>query len=222
MKAIFESVVSRKHPKGIGLGFNYYKSSTEKDPSLRTKHPVLFQKSLSSLLHNPKEVRLDGINPIYFEVELGVLIGKSGKNIPASEYEKYVGGYFLLIDFTLEGEGLLEKDSPWFLRKCMDNFFIVSDFVEKEQIPDPHNVQLLLSLNGEEKQNANTNQMMYTIPETIEYVSKFMTINEGDLILTGTPPGKTSIANQDKLEALLSSTNGDLLSKLDFTINMSK
>ena len=221
MKTIYNELIKKAHPKAIGLGFNYINPAKKIEESLLPKHPVVFEKPLSSLIYRPESVRLDGLNPISHEVELGLVIGKRGKNIERGKWEEYVGGYFVLIDFTMKADGIIDKNAPWFLRKGMDNFFVIGDYLEKQLVSDPHSLGLSLNLNGKSRQESSTEHMIFKIPDVLEYVSKFMTLNEGDLILTGTPPGADIVSNGDKLKASISTAEGKILDSLHFSIDIS-
>ena len=221
MKAIYQNMLKTSHPKAIGLAMNYFNPTVPKEKQSPPKNPVMFQKPLSSLVYKPTNINFNNVNSINHEVELGVIVSKKGKNINSEDYLDYIGGYFLLMDFTYVTGGLLDKEGPWMLRKGGDDFFVVGDYISPEKISDPHNLHLELKINGFIAQEGSTSKMVYNIPAQLEYVSKFMTINEGDLILTGTPAGIGPIKDQDMLEATLRQ-GSTRLDKLKFLVTLAK
>lgn len=221
MKSLFQNVIKTSHPKGIGLAMNYINPSIPKEKQKLPPHPVVFEKALSSLIQKPATIKFDNVNAINHEVELGVIIGKKGKNISVDNWKEYIGGYFLLIDFTYVPGGILDDGVPWMLRKSADDFFVVGDYIAPEKVQDPHNLHLELKINGFVAQEGSTKNMTFKIPEQLAYVSKFMTINEGDLILTGTPVGIGPIKDQDLLEATLRQ-DSTRLDALKFAVTLNK
>ena len=115
----------------------------------------------------------------------------TGRNIRADLWHQYIAGYFVGVDFV--NRALLAKaradGSSWCLAKGGDGFAAVSDFVCKSKVKDCHDLNLKLSINGQVRQDASTDGMLIRVPEMIEYLSKHMTLNEGDLLFTGTPAG---------------------------------
>lgn len=135
-------------------------------------------------------------------MELGVVIGKTGKDIPESSAMSHVGGYVLALDMSNRTRQWESKNSgmPWSLAKGFDTSCPVSKFLNPDQVPDPHNVQLWLKVNGQERQNGNTKDMIFKIPFLISYLSNHFTLEEGDLILTGTPKGVGPVKDGDVVE----------------------
>lgn len=127
---------------------------------------------------------------IHYEVELGVVIGKNGKNIPEASAMSYVGGYTLALDMTarsLQAE-MKKKGLPWSVAKGYDTFCPVSSFIEAEKIT-PGDSRLWLKVDGDLKQNGTTADMLFSVPGLISYISNIFSLEAGDLILTGTPEG---------------------------------
>ncbi len=127
---------------------------------------------------------------VHYEVELGVVIGTGGKNIPESSALSHIGGYTLALDMTareIQSEAK-KKGHPWSVAKGYDTFCPVSSFIEKEKIvlEDCH---LWLKVDGEMKQNGSTKNMIYSVPYLISYISAIFTLEPGDVIITGTPEG---------------------------------
>ena len=146
-------------------------------------------------------------NNLHHEIELGVVIGKEGSCISKEDAMNYVGGYCLTLDMTARDlqENFKEKRLPWAVCKGFDTSCPVSQFIDKSEIKDASKINLRLSvenhLNGqiEERQKEMTNLMIFDIPTLIEYISHYFTLQEGDLILTGTPAGVNQVKPGDKL-----------------------
>jgi acylpyruvate hydrolase len=132
---------------------------------------------------------------MHHEVELGVVIGQSGTNIEENKAMDHVGGYVLALDMTARDfqRDASKKGQPWLLAKGFDTSCPISDFIPKESLPDPDNVHLWLKVDGTMKQDGNTKDMIFRIPYLIHYISKIVTLEEGDLIMTGTPAGVSKV-----------------------------
>jgi acylpyruvate hydrolase len=189
--------------KIVGIGRNYVKHIEEMN-STQTEDPVLFIKPNSSLCDITKPIPIPkNAGSVHHEIELAVLIGKDGKNIPEKSALDFVMGYGLALDLTLRDVQNMAKDAglPWALAKGFDYSCPVSTFVNKNQIKDPHNLQLTLSVNDTVKQNSNTKYMIFKIPVLISYISKYFTLKKGDIIITGTPAGVGPVKADDIVEA---------------------
>ncbi|KAI9993994.1 hypothetical protein PInf_016524 [Phytophthora infestans] len=125
------------------------------------------------------------------EVELGVVIGKGGKDIAESTSMDHIAGYALAIDMTARNLQAKAKKAglPWAHAKGLDTFTPISDFIPKSAVPSPHDLNLWLKVGDELRQNGYTGDMVHNIPFLISYVSRIMTLEEGDLLITGTPEG---------------------------------
>ena len=127
---------------------------------------------------------------LHYEVELGVVIGKGGKNIPESSAMSHIGGYALALDMTsrdIQGEAK-KKGHPWSVAKGYDTFCPISSLIDKEKV-SLDNARLWLKVDGELKQSGTTKDMVFSIPYLISYISRIFTLEMGDVILTGTPEG---------------------------------
>ena len=127
---------------------------------------------------------------LHYEVELGIVIGKDGKNIPEDSAMSHVGGYVLALDMTarnLQSEAK-KKGHPWSVAKGYDTLCPVSQMISKEKIALP-DTRLWLRVDGDLKQSGSTRDMVFSVPYLISYISKIFTLETGDLILTGTPEG---------------------------------
>ncbi|KAJ3805763.1 hypothetical protein F5876DRAFT_51287 [Lentinula aff. lateritia] len=185
--------------------------------------PWFFLKPTTSYLRNGGTVLIPEGVQMHHEIELGVVIGKDGKDIEREDWEQYVAGYALGIDMTARNFQQLvkAKSLPWTSAKGFDTFCPISDFISKENIKDPMNLVLWVKINGEERQRGNTAEMIYDIPELIRHCSSIMTLQalshfEGDLILTGTPAGALGlIVHGDKISAGLETPEGEVLASWD-------
>tara|TARA_R110002049_G_scaffold309155_2_gene517730 strand:+ start:10062 stop:10676 length:615 start_codon:yes stop_codon:yes gene_type:complete len=200
--------------KIIGIGKNYV-SGKEEIKSLKTGAQLIFTKPDSSLVTGNKDVAYPSItNEIVYEVELVVKIGKTGKDVSESDATSYISAIAVGIDYTAKDilTASRETKGPWSLAKGFDGASPISDFKSVSDFPDLNNINFNLVINGEEKQVSNTDFMIYNFAEIIAFVSKYMTLNPGDLIFTGTPAAGTGlIFKGDHLQA---SIENELL--LDF------
>lgn len=110
-----------------------------------------------------------------------------------------------------------KKGLPWSAVKGFDTFTPIGAFIPKSAILDPHDLRLSLKINGITKQNGTTADMIFRIPRLIEHISSIMTLEEGDLVLTGTPSGVGPVAPGDKVDCTLADSNGKILDAINFT-----
>ncbi|XP_058972726.2 uncharacterized protein [Pocillopora verrucosa] len=181
--------------KIIAVGRNYREHAAELGNPV-PKTPLIFLKPPSSYLQQGGKIKLPpGCDELHHEVELGVVISKTGVSIAESNAMDYVGGYALALDMTARDLQNKAKKlgQPWTLAKGFDTALPVSRFISKTEIPQPDNVHLWLKVDGELKQDGNTQDMIFTIPYLISYISQSMTLEEGDFILTGTPEGVSEV-----------------------------
>ena len=183
-----------------------YKKHAEEMNSELPKEPLLFLKPNSSVIFNGETIKIPKMSKcIHHEVELGVVIGKKCKNISKKEAMDHVLGYLVALDITardIQSE-LKKKGWPWGIAKGFDTFAPISDVVLKKDVPNPQNLDIFLKVNNEIKQSSNTNNMIFSIEEIIQYISKIMTLEKGDLIMTGTPEGVGEIKKGDVIKAEL-------------------
>lgn len=134
-------------------------------------------------------------------------MGKPGRVIDEKKAMDYVYGYLLGIDITARDLQQIAKDHgwPWTIAKGFDTFCPLSPIIPKKNIKDPHALILMLSVNGVVRQHATTKSLLFTIPHIISFISTIMTLQKGDLILTGTPEGVGEIKQGDTLQASLAS-----------------
>eukprot|EP01120_Amphizonella_sp_Union-15-10_P001617 TRINITY_DN11770_c0_g1_i1.p1 TRINITY_DN11770_c0_g1~~TRINITY_DN11770_c0_g1_i1.p1 ORF type:complete len:219 (-),score=47.57 TRINITY_DN11770_c0_g1_i1:98-754(-) len=177
--------------KIIAIGRNYAAHAKELNNEL-PKKPFFFLKPTTSYLSQGNSIEYPPqCKELSHEVELGVVIGKKGRDISSSSAMDYVAGYTLALDMTARDIQMEAKSKglPWSEAKGYDTFCPVGDFIGKDKIKDPHNLGLWLKVDDKVRQKGNTSDMIFKIPTLIEHVSSIMTLEEGDLILTGTPEG---------------------------------
>ncbi|MEM9895699.1 MAG: fumarylacetoacetate hydrolase family protein [Bacteroidota bacterium] len=175
--------------KIICIGLNYRKHAEESGMEV-PKEPVVFFKATSSITGPNDEVVIPkNSQKTDWEVELGVVIGKRANYVSKEEAMEYVAGYILHNDVS-EREFQLERGGQWVKGKSCDTFAPLGPYLTtKEEIKDPHNLNLWLSVNGKKLQDGNTNDFIFDIPTVISYLSQFMSLMPGDIISTGTPEG---------------------------------
>jgi len=177
--------------KIVAIGRNYGKHAAELNNPIPTK-PVLFLKPRSSYLRPGGTIVVpDDMDSVHHEVELGVVIGKSAHKVTTEAAMDHVAGYVVALDITAREAQSEAKAAglPWATAKGYDTFCPVSDFVHKKRVEDPHALTLWCAVNGQERQRGTTADMIFSIPTLIAHVSSIMTLEEGDLLLTGTPEG---------------------------------
>ncbi len=193
--------------KIICLARTYKEHAREMNADI-TEDPLLFLKPTSSIIFDHGTILIPKRSHcLHHEIELGVIIGKKGKNIRQENAMRYVLGYLVALDITARDIQAVAKKNgwPWAIAKGFDTFAPISDAVTKEKVLDPLNLDLRLTVNGVVKQSGNTNQMIYNVERIISFISEIMTLEPGDLILTGTPEGVGEIKEGDVLEAQLGS-----------------
>ncbi|WP_304235709.1 fumarylacetoacetate hydrolase family protein [Jiulongibacter sediminis] len=200
--------------KILAIGKNYINEGEDKNVG-KTGNQIIFSKPESSLVTGNKDVTYPSFtSDLRYEAELVIKIGLRGKDITEAEAENYISEIGIGIDYTAKDifDQSREGKGPWDLGKGFDGAAPISSFKPVSSFPDLVDINFDLKINGESKQVGNTSLMIYNFAEIIAFVSKFMTLEPGDLIFTGTPASGTGkIAKGDRLQA---SIEGDLL--LDF------
>jgi 2-keto-4-pentenoate hydratase/2-oxohepta-3-ene-1,7-dioic acid hydratase in catechol pathway len=162
--------------------------------------PIIFIKPPTSVIgHLDKIIYPDCSNQVDYEAELGIIISKETRNVKEQNAEDFIGGYTILNDVT--ARDLQRKDIQWTRAKSFDTFCPIGPRIETEL--DPMNQNISLKLNGEIKQNSNTENMIFDVYELVEFISNIMTLNPGDVIATGTPPGVGPMNVGDTVEVEL-------------------
>ncbi|MEA3425287.1 MAG: fumarylacetoacetate hydrolase family protein [Bacteroidota bacterium] len=175
--------------KILCIGLNYAKHAKETNAPIPNE-PILFMKATSSVSgpNDPIIIPKDSVKTDW-EVELAFVIGKKASYVDESEAMDYVAGYCLHNDVS-EREFQLERGGTWDKGKGCDTFAPLGPWmVTSDEIPDPHNLRLWLSVNGVMMQDGNTDDLIFSIPQLVAYISRFMTLLPGDIVSTGTPAG---------------------------------
>ena len=200
--------------KILAIGKNYV-TSQDQVSDLKTGKQLIFSKPTSSLVFDNKNVEVPSFTTnLLYEVELVIKVGKVGKNIEENDAASYISEIGVGIDYTAKDilNDVRSTKGPWELAKGFDGAAPISSFKPVSNFTDLDNINFDLSINNENKQTGNTSLMIYNFAEIIAFVSKFMTLEPGDLIFTGTPAvGAGQIFKGDHLQA---SIEGELL--LDF------
>ncbi len=175
-------------PRIFGIGLNYREHAVESKMDVQSV-PTVFMKLASSITGPNTDVLLppDATQPDY-EAELAVVIGKPGHRIAAADWEQHVFGYTIVNDISARGVQL--ATSQWTLGKSFPTFTPMGPaIVTRDEVPDPHALDIRLTLSGEVMQSANTRDLIFKVPELIAYLSSIVPLESGDIISTGTPPG---------------------------------
>jgi 2,4-didehydro-3-deoxy-L-rhamnonate hydrolase len=175
--------------KFIAIGLNYTDFAAEANRPL-PKEPVVFTKAISCLAGPSDEVMLPrGSTHTDWEVELGVVIGTRARYVERSDALDHVAGYCLVNDIT-EREYQIDRGGTWDKGKGCDTFGPLGPWlVTPDELGDAQQVDLWLDVNGVRRQSGNTRTMIFPVAELISYLSEFMTLDPGDILATGTPPG---------------------------------
>lgn len=192
--------------KIVCVGRNYAEHAKELGNEVPEK-PVIFLKPSSALIFSGDEVVYPPFSSeMHHEVELVLLIGNLIKNANLQKAEDAIAGYGVGLDMTLRDiQNELKKNGhPWTIAKCFDTSAVVSDFLLKENYRLTLDEEISLSVNGVVKQKDQLNQMLFNPAQIVEYISSLMTLEEGDLVFTGTPAGVSKVNRGDKLKAEIS------------------
>ena len=173
----------------VAIGLNYRKHAQESGLDI-PKEPVVFTKALTSIAGPDDDVELPaGSEAGDWEIELGFVIGTLARKVPVAQALSHVAGYFLANDVS-ERDWQIKRNGQWGKGKSFDGFGPIGPWlVTSDELPDPQNIALELAVNGEVKQKSNTADMIFPVAEIVSYLSQFMTLLPGDLVITGTPEG---------------------------------
>lgn len=189
--------------KVICVGWNYKPHLKELNGPLPSV-PLIFFKPSTCIVHDGEDIVVpEGITNVQYECELALVFGKGGKNIPESEALSYVSGIAVFNDVTardMQNENRKNRDC-WSLAKGMDTFGPISDVVPYTKDINLSSLALRLTVNGEVRQSGNTADMIFTPAQVISYISRYVTIEPGDILSTGTPEGVGEIRPGDVVEA---------------------
>ncbi len=202
--------------KILCIGRNYAEHAREMKSDI-SETPVFFLKPPSALVRDGGTIVIPSISSdVHHEVEMTVLIGDGGKNIPRREALNRVAGYGVGLDMTLRDvqSEAKKKGLPWTLAKGFDTSAPISRFVAASKVPNPQAMEVVLNVNGTERQVGKTEQLIFSVQDFIAYVSQFLTLERGDIIYTGTPEGVAQVKSGDQLEAALRNDVGQTLVSL--------
>lgn len=175
--------------KFIGIGLNYADHAAETGAAI-PKEPVVFNKWVTCISGCNDDIQIPpGSTKTDWEVELGVVIGQTAKRVPETEALNYVAGYCVVNDVS-EREYQIERGPTWDKGKGFDSFGPIGPWlVTKDEVPDPQSLELWLEIDGVRRQSGTTKTMVFSVATLVSYLSRIMTLNPGDVIATGTPPG---------------------------------
>lgn len=203
--------------KIVAIGLNYLDHARESGME-PPKKPLFFSKYPSSIVGPGAPVILpppEVSTQVDYEIELAVIVGRAAKNVSEEEAMEYVFGYTILNDIS--ARDLQFEDGQWVKGKALDTFAPMGPWiVTKDEIPDPHSLRLVMSLNGEVVQDSSTSNLIFKVPQLLSYLSTLFTLRPGDVISTGTPfgvgmarkpprflkPGDTMVAEIERIGAL--------------------
>jgi 2-keto-4-pentenoate hydratase/2-oxohepta-3-ene-1,7-dioic acid hydratase in catechol pathway len=176
--------------KIICLGLNYRDHAAESGAPI-PKEPILFSKYATALVGQGDKIVLPPTSTeVDYEAELVIVVGKAGKNIAAKAGMDHVAGYTVGHDVSARDWQLKKDGKQWMVGKTFDTFAPTGPvLVTSDEVPDPHSLPIRLRLNGKTMQDSNTSQMIFKVGDILAYLSQVFTLEPGDLIFTGTPPG---------------------------------
>ena len=178
-----------KPGKFVAIGLNYSDHAEETGAKVPSE-PIVFMKATSSVNGPNDDIEITSYSKkLDWEVELGIVIGKEAKNISEKDSNKHILGYCLVNDIS-EREWQIEKMGQWVKGKSHDTFGPIGPYlVTSDEIKDVNNLNLSLDVNKKRMQTGNTNKMIFNVYHIVAYLSKYMSLQAGDIITTGTPPG---------------------------------
>jgi 2-keto-4-pentenoate hydratase/2-oxohepta-3-ene-1,7-dioic acid hydratase in catechol pathway len=179
--------------KIVCVGLNYRDHAEEQGVEL-PERPLLFAKWPNTLIASGEPIRIPPISQnVDYEAELGVIIGRRASGVSAEDALEFVEGYVVANDVS--GRDLQFGDGQWVRGKSLDTFLPVSDVVPASEVADPQALPIRTILNGEVMQDSNTSNMIFGVADIVAFVSQAITLEPGDLIITGTPAGVGAFRN---------------------------
>jgi len=197
--------------KFIAIGLNYADHAAESGMPI-PKEPIVFMKSTTCIQGADDDVMLPkGSKKTDWEVELGVVIGSRARYVSQKDALNFVAGYCTVNDVS-EREYQLERGGTWDKGKGCDTFGPIGPWlVTRDEVPNPQNLAMWLDLNGQRMQSGSTRTMIFGVAKLVSYVSQFMTLEPGDVITTGTPPGVGMGIKKDGQPAPVFLKRGDVM-----------
>jgi 5-carboxymethyl-2-hydroxymuconate isomerase len=188
--------------KIVCVGRNYAEHAKELGNEVPAE-PILFLKPASAMIYSGEKIIHPSFSKdLHHEIELVLLIGTKTKDCTLEEAGDAISGYGVGLDMTARDvQATLKKEGkPWTLAKCFDTSAVISDFISKDDYHLDLNETITLKVNGEVRQSEKLNMMIFSPAELVRYISSVMTLEEGDLVYTGTPAGVSKVEVGDKLE----------------------
>jgi len=198
----YESLIDKSSNLFL-VGLNY-KSHINETNEKTFNDPVIFSKANNTYCGNNNTIKIDEKMNIDYEGELCVMINRKAKNVNEDKALDYVLGYFIGND--LSSRIMQFKTPQWFIGKSFDNFYPNGPYISVNEIDNPQNLHLKTYLNDELRQSSSTENMIYSVKKLISYISKYITLERGDCISTGTPSGVIIGMPEDKRKFI---KNGD-------------
>ena len=203
----FEDGAAFQWPLGkvVCVGRNYAEHARELNNPVPSE-PILFIKPATAVQSFAEPVRWPAQKgECHHEVEIAVLIGRDLKNVDEQQAIAGIAGFGVALDLTLRDlqSKLKDKGHPWEIAKAFDGACPLSGFIRPERVSDLADIPVRLTVNGQVRQNGNSNQMLTPIPKLISYISQYFTLQAGDVVLTGTPAGVGPLHAGDRLLAEL-------------------
>ena len=176
--------------KIVCIGLNYRDHAAESGAPI-PKDPVLFSKYVTALIGHDAPIVLPSVSgEVDFEAELVVVVGKGGRHLTPEQAKGHIAGYAVGHDVSARDWQLKKDGKQWMVGKTFDTFAPCGPaLVTADEVRDPHNLGIRLRLNGQTMQDSNTRQMIFPVWDVVSYLSRVFTLEPGDLIYTGTPPG---------------------------------
>jgi len=191
--------------KAVCVGRNYVEHAKELGnavPNPSSEKPLLFMKPSTAIITQGQNIEIPvGLDELHHEIELGIVIGKECRRATPEAATEAIGGYVLALDMTARSvqNELKGKGQPWEMAKAFDTSLALGEFIPKEKIPDPHKIVLKCMVNNELRQNGSTADMIFRVPYLLSFISTYFTLQEGDVVLTGTPSGVGPVRDGDKI-----------------------
>ena len=173
--------------KIVCVGLNYRDHAEEQGVDL-PERPLLFAKWPNTLIASGEPIRIPAISQkVDYEAELGVVIGRRASRVAVDDAPDFVSGYVVANDVS--GRDLQFSDGQWVRGKSLDTFLPISDRVPASEVPDPQTLPIRAILNGQVMQDSSTSNMIFGVADVVSFISQAITLEPGDLIITGTPAG---------------------------------
>jgi len=216
MRQVWQGGEAYEPTKVVCVGRNFPDHAREMGASASSPEPVIFIKPNSSIASTPSEIFVpQSLGLLHYEVELCALIWCDGSGLSIEDAQESIGGWAIGVDFTLRSMQAEAKKAgnPWALAKGFDNAAVIGEFMSAADAGDPAALWFSLSVNGHERQRGNARDMILPPAEIISHVSRFMTLERGDIVMCGTPSGVGEVRDGDRIHAEAKGLPG-----LEFTI----